>query len=221
MSNNNRHGIYVVSNPAMPGLLKIGFTKKTIGQRLAQLNTTGVPAPFRCEAFFPCNRLELVESRIHRDLERFRYRNGREFFKISVKEATTVAQKHAASYPRNIDDPPDKWRRKTKKELASEKEKALLKAIENAKTRDEVTRIESELRGKNFGKAVRELGGKSVVQYVEVMAGYRLKDFDKERKKKEEEKKWKQEVERRRAEQKEYDSRGTLGKIIFQVGKFF
>ncbi|EFK09612.1 conserved hypothetical protein [delta proteobacterium NaphS2] len=80
--------------------------------------------------------MELVESRIHSDLEKFRYRDGREFFEISVEEATTVAQKHAARYPRNISDPPEK--RKTKKELAREKSQALLKAIENAKTLDEV-----------------------------------------------------------------------------------
>lgn len=218
MSNNTRHCIYVVSNPAMPGLLKIGFTKETIGQRLAQLNTTGVPAPFRCEAFFPCNQLELVESRIHNDLEKYRYRDGREFFKISVEEATAVAQKHAARYPRNINDPPEK--RKTKKELAKEKSQALLKAIENAKTCDEVDRLEKELRY-YYVKGVDELGGKGEFEYLKVMANARSLNIRKEQKKKEEEKKWKQEVERRRTEQKEYDSRDTLGKAIFQVCKFF
>jgi hypothetical protein len=202
----------------MPGLLKIGFTKKTVGQRLAQLNTTGVPAPFRCEAFFSCNRLELVESRIHSDLEKFRYRDGREFFKISVEEATTVAQKHAARYPRNINDPPEK--RKTKKELAREKSQALLKAIENAKTRGEIDRLEKKLRY-YYVKGVDELGGKGEFEYLEVMANARSINIRKEQKKKEEEKKWKQEVERRRTKQKEYDSRDTLGKAIFQVSKFF
>lgn len=186
MSNNTIHGIYVVSNPTMPGLLKIGFTKNTIGQRLAQLNTTGVPAPFRCEAFFSCNRLELVESRIHSDLEKFRYRDGREFFKISVEEATTVARKHAARYPRNINDPPEKL--KTKKELAREKSQALLKAIENAKTCDEVDRLEKELRY-YYVKGVDELGGKGEFEYLKVMANARSLNIRKEQKKKEEERK--------------------------------
>ncbi|MBU4328183.1 MAG: GIY-YIG nuclease family protein [Proteobacteria bacterium] len=180
MSNNNRHGIYLVSNPAMPGLLKIGFTKKTIGQRLAQLNTTGVPAPFRCEAFFSCDRLELVESRIHSDLEKFRYRGGREFFKISVEEATTVAQKHAARYPLNINDPPEKW--KTKKELAREKSQALLKAIINAKTRDEIDRLEKTLRY-YYVKGVDELGGKGEFKYLEAMANAVSCNISKEQKK--------------------------------------
>ncbi|EFK09527.1 conserved hypothetical protein [delta proteobacterium NaphS2] len=84
--------------------------------------------------------------------------------------------------------------------------------------------MEKKLRY-HYVKGVEELGGKLEFGYLEVMANARSLAIRREQKKKLEEKeretKWKQEVERRRTEQKEYDSRGTLGKAIFQVGKFF
>lgn len=42
--------VYILSNEAMPGLLKIGLTtRKDLSARLRELYTTGVPVPFRCE----------------------------------------------------------------------------------------------------------------------------------------------------------------------------
>ena len=39
--------VYVLTNPAMPGLVKIGKTyADDVGLRLGQLYTTGVPLPF-------------------------------------------------------------------------------------------------------------------------------------------------------------------------------
>ena len=39
--------VYVLTNPAMPGLVKIGRTAgEDAGARIAQLYTTGVPVPF-------------------------------------------------------------------------------------------------------------------------------------------------------------------------------
>jgi hypothetical protein len=41
--------VYVLSNPAMPRMVKIGRTGREIGARLSDLYTTGVPLPFECE----------------------------------------------------------------------------------------------------------------------------------------------------------------------------
>lgn len=50
MSNSNSHGIvYVLTNPAMPGLVKIGMTTRSdIDARMKELYSTGVPVPFDC-----------------------------------------------------------------------------------------------------------------------------------------------------------------------------
>ena len=40
--------VYVLTNPAMPGIVKIGRTQSDLGSRLSQLYSTGVPVPFEC-----------------------------------------------------------------------------------------------------------------------------------------------------------------------------
>ena len=41
--------IYVLTNPAMSGLVKIGKTSRaSVDQRLNELYSTGVPVPFEC-----------------------------------------------------------------------------------------------------------------------------------------------------------------------------
>ena len=42
--------VYVLTNSAMPGLVKIGYTAQDdANSRIAQLYTTGVPVPFTIE----------------------------------------------------------------------------------------------------------------------------------------------------------------------------
>jgi len=46
MSNPQKGLVYVLTNPAMLGLVKIGQTTNEIKSRMNELNTTGVPLPF-------------------------------------------------------------------------------------------------------------------------------------------------------------------------------
>ena len=50
MDHNQNTGIvYVLTNPAMPGIVKIGKTSRgSIDARLNELYSTGVPVPFEC-----------------------------------------------------------------------------------------------------------------------------------------------------------------------------
>lgn len=41
--------VYVLTNPSMPGLVKVGKTTTSPGQRMAELHTTGVPTAFELE----------------------------------------------------------------------------------------------------------------------------------------------------------------------------
>ena len=41
--------VYALTNPAMPGIVKIGMTDKNdVKERMRDLYTTGVPLPFEC-----------------------------------------------------------------------------------------------------------------------------------------------------------------------------
>ena len=45
--------VYLLTNPVMPGLVKIGMTtQEGIDKRMKELYTTGVPIPFECK--FAC-----------------------------------------------------------------------------------------------------------------------------------------------------------------------
>ena len=42
--------VYVLTNPSMPGMVKIGMTERSeMDARLKELYTTGVPLPFDCK----------------------------------------------------------------------------------------------------------------------------------------------------------------------------
>ena len=85
--------VYILSNEKMPGLVKVGFTTRTVAERLAELNSmTGVPAPFVVEAYFASNKPAADETAVHARLAPFRLAN-KEFFNCSVKSAIeAVAQ---------------------------------------------------------------------------------------------------------------------------------
>lgn len=75
--------VYVLSNPAMPGLVKIGkTTNNDVEDRVAQLFTTAVPAPFVCDKAVKVSNVNEVEQALHKALEKNRYNTSREFFEI-------------------------------------------------------------------------------------------------------------------------------------------
>jgi hypothetical protein len=40
--------VYVLRNEAMPGYVKVGFTRGSLEDRIRELDTTGIPLPFEC-----------------------------------------------------------------------------------------------------------------------------------------------------------------------------
>lgn len=75
----------------MPGLLKIGFTRGSLDDRLKQLSTSGIPQPFELGAAFRVSDPSTCEKEIHSLLQRHRPNRGREFFKIALAEAVSTA----------------------------------------------------------------------------------------------------------------------------------
>lgn len=79
--------LYVLSNPSMPGLIKVGKTTTHPDQRMAELHSTGVPTPFVLECSFAVPDCHESERKAHEALLAYRVANNREFFRISVKAA--------------------------------------------------------------------------------------------------------------------------------------
>lgn len=83
--------VYVLSNPAMPNLVKIGRTYDAdANSRIAQLYTTGVPVPFKLE--FACKVLNAaeVEQALHIAFAPNRINPRREFFRIEPEQAIAI-----------------------------------------------------------------------------------------------------------------------------------
>ena len=82
--------VYVLVNPSMNGLIKVGKTTKEPKERAVELSkATGVPTPFFVvyEEFF--NNCSQAEDFVHTYLEQKGYRlaPNREFFEVPTKEA--------------------------------------------------------------------------------------------------------------------------------------
>ena len=79
--------VYVLTNPRMQGLVKIGFTLGTVEGRAKELDATGTPEPFEIAYQVEVRRPDKLERHAHMQLTSKRVRNSREFFEIDVAEA--------------------------------------------------------------------------------------------------------------------------------------
>ena len=95
--------VYVITNPEMTGLVKIGRTDKTIEQRLRDLDSTGIPVPFECVAAWEFENAKAVEATLHRAFADHRVRQSREFFRIQPDRPIAILEEFGAKdvTPRN------------------------------------------------------------------------------------------------------------------------
>lgn len=88
--------VYALTNPAMPGLVKIGATNSTnVLERMKSLHSTGVPEPFECVIAWEVEGCPArdVEKILHKVLHQYRLRSRREFFRIASAHAKTLILK--------------------------------------------------------------------------------------------------------------------------------
>jgi len=79
--------IYCLSNSSFEkDIYKIGFTQSEPEIRKSQLQTTGVPTPFKLEFAKKVNKYQEKEKTIHKILSEYRVNEKREFFKISLQK---------------------------------------------------------------------------------------------------------------------------------------
>ena len=94
MEQDSKSGIvYVLSNPAMPGLVKIGKTARgSVDVRLSELYSTGVPVPFECEFAGRVADESKVEKAFHLAFGPYRLNPKREFFQIEPEQAIALLE---------------------------------------------------------------------------------------------------------------------------------
>ena len=88
MKDNIGH-VYLLSNPCLGGIIKIGHTKRVEAElRAVELSaSTSIPLPFKVECSWLVENPSSLEGRIHIKLAPYRVSKDREFFRMSVSEA--------------------------------------------------------------------------------------------------------------------------------------
>ena len=82
--------VYVLSNAAMPGIVKVGFTKN-VAQRIRYLSAhSGVPVPFDLELAAEVTDAKRVEDALHSVLQGSRVNPKREFFEADPEDLRII-----------------------------------------------------------------------------------------------------------------------------------
>jgi hypothetical protein len=75
--------VYLLGNPCMPSVYKVGCTERSPRQRAEELSTpTGVPLPFDVLCYMEMEDFQAQERRMHGWLEDVRVSPQREFFRL-------------------------------------------------------------------------------------------------------------------------------------------
>ena len=92
----NQGYVYILSNPSLPGLVKIGQTSRSPEERARELSkNTSIPENFVVEfEIYTSNRVEL-EKDAHRQLSNYRVNTRREFFRVELEKAAQLLRQAA------------------------------------------------------------------------------------------------------------------------------
>ena len=83
--------VYILQNTSMPGIFKIGFTERSVVDRLNEINkATGVITPWQVRDFWFTQEPYLAEQEIHHLLDNFKVEKNREGFAVSYDYARDV-----------------------------------------------------------------------------------------------------------------------------------
>ena len=83
--------LYVITSPSLPGLTKIGCTRRLNPSiRIKELSSSSIPEPFHAHCFVFSDDCFELENNIHKYFDKERVNPDREFFRIEPKEAIDV-----------------------------------------------------------------------------------------------------------------------------------
>ena len=85
--------VYVLTNPAMQGIVKIGMTDRPdVQRRMRELFTTGVPLPFDCVIAREIEDREAteIERALHIAFGPYRVNSSREFFEVEPEQVEVL-----------------------------------------------------------------------------------------------------------------------------------
>ena len=91
--NNPKAGwVYIIHSPSLPGMVKIGVSRRLNGpyERISELSSSSLPFPFVLDGFCFSDDSFAVESAMHSYFDKQRVSTNREFFYITANEAINI-----------------------------------------------------------------------------------------------------------------------------------
>ena len=141
--------VYVMSNEAMPGLYKVGYTYRSPSERANELYTTGVPKPFIVEYCIFIEDCALIEAVAHINLHEYRY--GKEFFKCDLVKCIIELKRSTHSQPTYR----EWYRDQLLRARVEGREAQYLQELEEKRRREQIAREERERRERQEAEALR------------------------------------------------------------------
>ncbi len=119
--------LYILTNPFMPELVKIGCTTGHVEDRIKQLSSsTGVPVAFQCYFAARVENMALKEKRLHQLFSDKRVNPNREFFQIAPEKVVLAIAMGAFTEvtPGKVDLPMEEEAAASKAEQAQTRKRA-------------------------------------------------------------------------------------------------
>jgi hypothetical protein len=119
--------LYVLTNPFIPGLVKIGCTTGKVEDRIKELSAaTGVPVAFYCHFAAEVNEMATKERTLHQLFSDKRVNPKREFFQVSPEKVVLAIRMGPFTEvtPGKTDIPPEEEQAFEKAEEAEKKRKS-------------------------------------------------------------------------------------------------
>ncbi len=184
--------VYVLTNPAMPGIVKIGMTGQAeVQKRMGELYSTGVPLPFDCVIAREIEGIDAgeIESALHTAFDPHRINPSREFFQLEPEQVEVLLgvmpgkDVTPPSIDQSADLPPDEKAAssKFKKRQSRTSEQEFLDVLnENGKTVYERVLELGKRRGMriNWGRSSFTLNVMSTGALIKLCIGYSPSAFD-------------------------------------------
>ena len=91
--------VYILTNPAIPEMVKIGYTKMDPHTRALQISKgTGIPLGYEVAWAYKCYKGERIEREVHNRFKKQRVSPTREFFRVTLEEAKQIIEQIGKKY---------------------------------------------------------------------------------------------------------------------------
>lgn len=172
-----------MSNPSIPGKVKIGFTDRDPKERAIELNSTGIPEPFFVEYEMHIEGAHAIEQKTHKELRAVRVTKAREWFCCTAIDAVLVIRRMAngreiyETFHREIQDEILKEEAEVERRIRGEQA-----GVERRK-READAEEAARLRAAAFAEEKRSQAEKELREKIEATATRIREHYDRELKK--------------------------------------